>query len=670
MIRLFSLRAKRPRVLRRRQFVRVIGECAKKYYLKILKQVQDDSMYPARKKRDLLYMKKYLIPSILFAAIAASLFGGWSQAAVPASVSGYLATLKNNEWAVMAQAALGGAPGDVSFLKTPRGGTANDYSKTILALTALGKDPRFFGPEDLVSGLRQKFNNGQMGDASLLSDDMFGIIALRAAGAPADDAVIVKAAAYLKSKQLADGSWDFSAGSSRGSADFAAMGIMALRAAGLPASDPVLKTAIDYLQKSQNDDGGWPIAPAGLSNTESTAWVLSAIYALGDNPLFWVPKSASPVDYLNARLRGDGYYLFDASSTTADVRTPVTTSYAAIALSGKFYPVQIISAPTAVNLRIEGQDSTLCEAKAEGRTVLDAVKSGAVICNYTYVIEDTQYGPYLSAINSEAAAGARGWSYLVNYDLAMVGMADYAVKGDDNVILYYGSWDDLPLRVTHAAAVGLGASSAAAIEKYDYNQKQWLAAGGVVLKRGSESWTIGADGRLNLSWPQAGAYQIWAEGAYLARSAKIAVTVGAGSNQSQSLALSAEITQATGGGPAVGDDSNPPAGPGGGNTTPAVVFGVSGDLNFGKLKPGESATKTVVITNSSMVQIKVTATVAGARLFTDNLLLDEKKPAAWEKRLETNMNNMAVNAKLTVPASYALAGKEQGTLIFWANPAQ
>lgn len=612
-------------------------------------------------------MRKYLVSSILFTTVVALLFVGRSQASVPPAVGSYLSSVKNNEWATIGQAVLGNTPSDISFLKTLSGNTANDYSKAILALTALGKDPRFFGSENLVDGLRQKFNNGQIGDLTLLSDDMFGIIALRASGVPSDDTIISQDAAYIKSKQLADGSWDFSASSSHGSSDLTAMGIMALVAAGVPTNDSAIKNAIDYLQKSQNNDGGWPIQPSGLSNSESTAWVLSAIYALGDNPLFWTPNNNSPIDYLNARLNADGYFLFDEKSTSKDIRTPITTSYVAIALSGKYYPVQIISAPLEVNLRIEGQSNTICETKTQAQSVLDAVKSAATLCNYTYTIEDTQYGPYLKAINSEEASGSRGWSYLVNYDLPQVGMADYSVKNSEDIIIYYGDWGDLPLRLTHSSTMELGASSIATIEKYDYNQKQWLAANGSILKRGNESFTADANGKINLNWTEVGAYQIWVDGVNSVRSAKITVTAGAGSSQSQSLPLTVEIAQSLVNSQKTGNSD--PSSANSMNNASAIVFGVSGDLNFGKLKPGESSAKTATITNSSTVPIKITAQVTGARLFVENLSLDEKTPINWQKRLEANTSSASVNTKLIVPADYIGSGKEQGILIFWANPA-
>ncbi|MBI1961145.1 MAG: hypothetical protein HYS45_00410, partial [Parcubacteria group bacterium] len=105
-------------------------------------------------------------------------------------------------------------------------------------------------------------------------------------------------------------------------------------------------------------------------------------------------------------------------------------------------------------------------------------------------------------------------------------------------------------------------------------------------------------------------------------------------------------------------------------STPAggVSFGVSGDLNFGTLNPGQSVTKQATITNSSNGSIITTASVTGALLFTSNLTLDNVVPPQWQKSIAGN-RNAPVGVTLSVPASYASTGSESGTLIFWAHSA-
>lgn len=523
-------------------------------------------------------MKKYLVSiGLCLAVIAAPAL----QAQVPPAVGSYLGTIKNSDWAIMGQAALGITPSDLSFLKTIDGPTANDYATYILAITSLGLDPRYFGSENLVESLRQKASSGQLGDPTLLNDDMFGLLALASAGITAGDSLMASEAAYIKSKQFADGSWDFAAASISGSVDMTAMGIMALRAAGVASSDQSLVKASSYLLASQNNDGGWPMMPGSSSNTESTAWVLSTIYTLGEQPSFWSKNNLTAVDYLSERFQPDGHAAFDSSATAVTARTPVTTSYAAIALAGKYYPVRTLSALVDVNLQVEGNLARICATSTTARTALDAVRSAASSCNYTYHIQDTQYGPYLDVINNEAASGLIGWIFRVNNEPLQVGANDYLVKANDNILLYYGSWDSLPPRLT---AVG------------NSNQK--------------------------------------------------------------SLGLEVTVAAPTGN----------PAGGGSQTNNSAVVFGVSGDLNFGTLVPGQNSSKTATLTNSGTTNITTTASVSGADLFKNNLTLDSHSPSSWQKLLNSGASS-PVNVTLSVPSNYSSTGKEQGSLIFWANIA-
>jgi hypothetical protein len=535
---------------------------------------------------NLITMKnnKYFCKSICLVVLVASLataafITDKLQASVPPAVGTYLSSVQSSDWAVMGLSALGQTPTNINFLKTIDGASANDYATYILALTSLGIDPRYYGNENLVESLRQKESLGQIGDNSLLNDDIFGLLALISSGVPASNSLITSEVSYIKNHQLSDGSWDFATTSTAGSVDMTAMGIMALRAAGSGVSDPALIKAVGYLANSQKDDGGWPLLPGGTSNTESTAWVLSALYNLGDNPDFWAPVDASPVDYLLAQIQSDGHAGFDATTQSITGRTPVTTSYTAIALSGKYYPVRALSPLVDINLQIEGNLARICATSTTARTALDAVRSAASSCNYTYHIQDTQYGPYLDVINNEAAAGLLGWSFRVNNESLQVGANDYLVRANDNILLYYGSWDSLPERLRN-------------------NQ----------------------------------------------------------TNAQQSLGLEATIT-APAGNPASG--SNQP-------NNSAVVFGVSGDLNFGTLTPGQSTSKTATLTNSGTTSITTTASVSGVDLFKNNLTLDNLSVPSWQKLLTSGASSPVI-VTLSVPANYASSGKEQGTLIFWAN---
>jgi len=605
-------------------------------------------------------MKKQSILFILLlagVALLANIFiaGGAPQARGAASTGVYLAgSAPTSDWTVMALSAGNDAMVETDFLASLSGTTANDYAKRILAITSLGEDPRSFGNENYIYKLQQLSVNGQLGDASLLSDDLFGVLALRSAGVSSSHALVTQEKAYIESQQLSDGSWDFAANSTSGSIDFAALGIMALLSAGASPSDSVIIAATDYIFDAQNDDGGFPITPGDDSNAESTAWALSALYALGEDPNFWVPVDQSPADYLAGLLTDEGYYLFNASASAADLRTPVTTAYAHIAASGSYFPVASIALPPSADIRVEGINNSICDSVARGSDALALVKSASSACDYTYVIETYEWGPYLTTINQDVAAGLIGWNFIVNHESLQIGANQFSVSEDDALLLYYGNWDDQELRITHADTVlSLNAQSAAIVEKYVNGA--WEPASGATVYRGNDEFTADTNGAVALTWNAAGVYPLYAGGDGYIRSNRVMVAVGDGVSQ-QSVPLSVTIQN---GGSSGQQDQQ----------TPAVSFGVTGDLNFGSLTPGSSSTKSVTINNTGSSSITTTATVSGSEVFTNNLQLDSTAPASWSKIVGVSAT-APVAVTLSIPGSYTQTGSVSGSLIFWANVAQ
>jgi len=102
------------------------------------------------------------------------------------------------------------------------------------------------------------------------------------------------------------------------------------------------------------------------------------------------------------------------------------------------------SGQTEVFFRIVGSQGEICRGAIEAENALDVVINAADDCNYTYVIQSTSFGPYLSQINSDKAEGLKGWLYRVDGVLPNVGAADFALSGEENVLWYYGEFDDEP----------------------------------------------------------------------------------------------------------------------------------------------------------------------------------------------------------------------------------
>src|SRR5258708_35578386 len=110
---------------------------------------------------------------------------------------------QNEEWSIMARAAIGQNSGQ-TFLRSPiSNGSATDYEKRILAITALDENPRTFGSENFVEKLESFFDGNQIGDSSLLNDDIFGVLALTSAGI--SNNTVSKSRQFILSHQNSDG---------------------------------------------------------------------------------------------------------------------------------------------------------------------------------------------------------------------------------------------------------------------------------------------------------------------------------------------------------------------------------------------------------------------------------------------------------------------------------
>ena len=275
-----------------------------------------------------------------------------------------VAFLQNQELSpdiVMAFIAVGQSA-DISFLKTFFGDSAISYAKPILAITATGQDPRTFPEEDFVEKLKSFTDDTQLGDPSLLNDDIWGILALRSAGVPASDPVIQNSKAFLLQDQNADGGWAWDAGGTSDTNDTAAA-IMALLEVGMIKSDTAIQKAILYLKSAQNDDGGFPYDPQSPWGTDSdgnsTAWGIMAINKLGEDPKSstWT-KNPNPVDFLLSLQDENGEFWWMPGSKGFGATTD-----AVIALIGKSFPVNSISAPQEEQDAAQGGGGTSASAQ-------------------------------------------------------------------------------------------------------------------------------------------------------------------------------------------------------------------------------------------------------------------------------------------------------------------
>ena len=208
-----------------------------------------------------------------------------------------------------------------------------EIAKWITFAAACGKDPYTFADYDAVAALQEKIKeDGRVGN--YIYTTYWGIFGLTAAGADVEPQI-----AWLLTQQNADGSfgsYGTETGDS-GDADNTAASIMALRAAGIPADDPAVEAAVQFLREAIEENGGYNYGYYSAPNLASTAWVVQAFCSVGIDPST-VKSSAgnSPVDYLLSLQKEDGSFRYTETLTD----TPVSmTARAVAALSGCAYPI-------------------------------------------------------------------------------------------------------------------------------------------------------------------------------------------------------------------------------------------------------------------------------------------------------------------------------------------
>jgi energy-coupling factor transport system substrate-specific component len=239
-------------------------------------------------------------------------------------------------WAMLGLEAAGHNPLDLSRAgKTPVDylrshldeiSSTGDLARTIVALEGAGSDPRSLGGRNLVSGLlKRRRDNGSFEDWP--GTTAFSIIALRTAGATGG---LDRSVSWLSSVQNDDGGWGDVPGSpSTADGTGAAMEAMP----GTKAA----QRGLTYLRSAQRKGGGFPLGGDGSVNTQSTAWAIQGILAVGGDPGSYRRGGADPYDYLSANQAGDGHYAYSGSSS----QTPVwVTGQVLVAASGKAFPLE------------------------------------------------------------------------------------------------------------------------------------------------------------------------------------------------------------------------------------------------------------------------------------------------------------------------------------------
>ena len=163
---------------------------------------------------------------------------------------------------------------------------STEYARTILALTAIGKDPADVGGYDLLAGLADMDDvtyqgiNGAIFALLALDSGKYDVPAAAEGGTQTTRDGLV---AYILAQQLSDGGWALSGTSA--DPDVTAMALQALAPyrTGDETVDAAVDKGVQLLSDMQLSDGGY--SSWGTLNSESCAQVLIALAALGIDPV-------------------------------------------------------------------------------------------------------------------------------------------------------------------------------------------------------------------------------------------------------------------------------------------------------------------------------------------------------------------------------------------------
>ena len=232
------------------------------------------------------------------------------------------------------------------FGAEPALSSVTDYERHAMALIALGINPYSETNTDYVTPIVSAFDGTQIGNSSLVNDDIFAVFPLLHSGYSKTNAMMEAIVSFILSKQKVNGSWE-------GSVDLTAAALQALAPFGEQVGvTQAVKKAEEFLRRNQNESGIFG------SNSFSLSWVLQAIHALGQTPVDWSKSGLTPLGYLGVLQQEDGGV--EPLSAGKDARV-WATSYAVPAALARSWddilgyftrPVSVEPAATSTDVRV------------------------------------------------------------------------------------------------------------------------------------------------------------------------------------------------------------------------------------------------------------------------------------------------------------------------------
>ena len=330
------------------------------------------------------------------------------------------------------------------------GGTATDAERGILAGVAAGIQTSRLSiaaetdRSNLVARVAEQFDGTQVGTAGLLNDDIFGVLALDQVGAP--QPLLRRLADYLRTKQLPNGGWSWSASpEAPPDVDMTGAAVAAFCAAGIGVDDPDLQQALTLLHSVQDPATGGFIAPPewfGIGvNTDTTAWVTSGLIQCGidpQSPEWTTAAGKTPLDYLVSMQQPDGHFNWTAEfdgtfiETSSAVRPLAGVAFSTAAparldrVSPAVRPAPEVSDGTAVPITLVidhgpgAGDVRMCRVDAEDGSSLGQVLTAAraastpAACVSEFATSSGAAGNRIVSLNEVAATADYGWRIRVD----------------------------------------------------------------------------------------------------------------------------------------------------------------------------------------------------------------------------------------------------------------
>ena len=195
------------------------------------------------------------------------------------------------------------------------GPRATDAARSVLAAHASGIDPARVTPQlNLVARMASYWDGTKLldpGAATSLSDDIFGLLALGAAGAP--QSLLDGVAARIRGQQTAAGGWNFGDGATVPNLDMTGAALAALCTAGRRSPDPEVDAGLAYVRGLQD-----PATGGFGGNSDTAGWVVSGLRACHEDPIgaAWRPAEKDALDFLLSQQLPSGGFKWRAVDTT------------------------------------------------------------------------------------------------------------------------------------------------------------------------------------------------------------------------------------------------------------------------------------------------------------------------------------------------------------------